>query len=178
MILGIQYIIQKVKDFFMRVVKKKDEKKEDLEKGSIVSPQSIVDLLKKFEGCSLKSYQDTGGVWTVGVGHTGSEVHAGMTITQAQADALLAQDIKNTQSQLKPLVTVPLNRNQLDALTSFCFNVGCGTFKGSKLRQVLNQGDYKDVPFHLGKYIYDNGKVVNGLVVRRQAESALWSKPV
>ena len=50
-------------------------------------------LTKNFEGCVLTAYADQGGVWTIGYGHTGPGVHAGLTVTQDQADALLESDI-------------------------------------------------------------------------------------
>ena len=49
--------------------------------------QAGLDLIKRFEGCELEAYQDAVGIWTIGYGHTGSDVHKGLKITQAQADA-------------------------------------------------------------------------------------------
>lgn len=75
----------------------------------------------------LTAYQDIKGIWTVGVGHTGKDVHPGLTITEEQADDLLQMDLRMTEAAVSHLVKVALRQCGLDAVVSFTFNVGTGT---------------------------------------------------
>jgi lysozyme len=136
-------------------------------------------LIKQWEGCKLTAYPDPGSKdgtpWTIGYGHTAG-VHKGMTITQAQADAFLLQDLNRVGDQIAPLVKVPLNDNQYAALVSFVFNIGAGAFRTSTLLKKLNKGDYAAVPSELARWNKNDGKVMPGLVNRRAQEAALWGK--
>jgi lysozyme len=105
------------------------------------SPRGL-ELLRQREGVRLKAYQDTKGIWTIGVGHTGPEVHPGMVITQAQCDAYLAKDIKWAEECVRRHVRVPLQQHQFDALVSFIFNIGGGAFATSTLLKLLNEKQY------------------------------------
>jgi lysozyme len=136
-------------------------------------------MIKRFEGFSAKAYLDTGKVLTIGYGHTSDSnyvVKPGAVITEAKAEALLKLDLREAEDTVERLVKVPLNDNQFAALVSFVFNVGEGQFKGSTLLRKLNKGDYASVPSELSKWVYDNGKRLNGLVNRRNAEGGLWVK--
>ena len=136
------------------------------------------ELIVFYEGERLTSYRDTGGIWTIGVGHTSDSkftVKRGQTITKALSRELLYHDLKEAEGFVKALVKVPLNENQYGALVSFTFNVGGGALKSSTLLRKLNAGDYKAVPSELMKWVNDNGKRLNGLVRRRSAEGALWN---
>jgi lysozyme len=136
-----------------------------------------INLIKSFEGCRLNSYQDVGGVWTIGYGHT-SNVHANMSITQQQADAFLEQDLQRFSQAVSSAVKVPLNQYQFDALVSFCYNVGVTAFTTSSLLQRLNRGDYSGACSELDLWIHAGGKVVQGLVNRRNAEQVLFNRTV
>lgn len=133
-----------------------------------------VDLVKQSEGCSLEAYQDAIGVWTVGWGHTPAQ--AGEHWTQAEADAQLMADIGKACEHAQDLVTAPLTQGQIDALTDFTFNMGAGNLKTSTLLRKLNAGLYDEVPSELMRWIYAGGKVLPGLVTRRQREVQLWGK--
>jgi lysozyme len=78
------------------------------------------------EGVRLEVYQDIKGSWTIGVGHTGKDVHPGLVITQEQADALLQMEPRITEAAVSHLVKVALSQCRFDALVSFTFNVGAG----------------------------------------------------
>lgn len=97
------------------------------------------------EGNKLKAYQDTKGIWTIGVGHTaaaGSPAPKhGMVITAAQSDAILARDLADVEAAVNGAVKVPLSQNQFDALVSLAFNIGNGAFRKSTLVKRLNAGD-------------------------------------
>ena len=138
-------------------------------------------LVMQFEGLSLTAYQDVAGNWTIGYGHLivpGDPYYpygSIKTITQAQAQALLAQDMATADNCVSQSVTVPLTANQRAALQSFVFNVGCGAFQGSTLLRLLNQGDYSAVPGQLTEWVYAGGQVVQGLVNRRAKEAQVFA---
>lgn len=136
--------------------------------------QKGIDLIKRFEGCRLTSYKCPAGILTVGYGHTGSDVHAGMTITQNEADNLLKMDLIVHVNNVNKLVKVPLNQNQFDALVSLEYNVGYGALAGSTLLRLLNAGDYKGAGGQFGRWVYGGGKILPGLVRRRKAETLLF----
>ncbi|AGF74814.1 phage related lysozyme [Bartonella australis AUST/NH1] len=134
-----------------------------------------IEALKRWEGLRLESYQDIGGVWTIGYGHT-ENVKAGETITAKQADVLLKKDLIGFERAVHEAVKVDLNDNQFAALVSFAFNIGVAAFKESTLVKKLNQGDYDCVPGQLNRWVYCSGKRSQGLINRRAAEIGLWSK--
>ena len=126
--------------------------------------QAGLALIKQYEGCRLAAYRCAAGVWTIGYGHTAG-VHSGMTITQAQADAYLQQDIAKFEGYVNNPAYVPitanLNQNQFDALVSFAFNLGAA--------QIARA---------MPSYNKAAGKVLAGLTRRRKAEQALFNKAV
>ena len=138
--------------------------------------QSCIDLVKKFEGCRLTAYPDpgTGGApWTVGYGHT-SGVVPGLTITQAQADVWLKQDLDKANKDMHSLVNCPLRQCQEDALTSFVYNCGKHNFENSTLRIKVNTGKMDEAAKEFDKWVNAAGKPLPGLVKRRAAERALF----
>ena len=130
-----------------------------------------LELIKSFEGVRLGAYQDSVGVWTIGYGHTGG-VRPGQRITQAQADEFLRSDCQRFVNAVNKKVTVALNQNQFDALVSLSFNLGENGWKG--LLAKLNAGDYAGAQKAFLQYVHAGGKVLKGLVRRRQAESDLF----
>lgn len=136
-------------------------------------------LIKDFESLRLTAYQDAVGIWTIGWGHTGSDVSPGKTITASEADSLLRGDVAGTEADVRRLVKVPLSSNQFSALVSFVFNVGAGPtgFGGSTMLNKLNQGDYAGAADQFPRWTHAGGKVLQGLVRRRNAEKALFLKP-
>ena len=73
-------------------------------------------MTKQLEGLQLTAYQDQAGRWTIGYGHAGPDVHAGLTITQAQAEQLLESDLAAAVASVNRAVTSGINQNQFDAL--------------------------------------------------------------
>ena len=132
-------------------------------------------LTQEFEGCRLKAYQDQVGVWTIGYGHTGPGVVDGLTITQEQADALLASDITAASSFVNQVVTVPLKQNQFDALVDFAFNLGRAALGGSTLLKMLNVSNFDGAAGQFLLWVHAGGKVVAGLQRRRRAEQAMFN---
>ncbi|MEZ7766226.1 lysozyme [Haemophilus parahaemolyticus] len=142
-----------------------------------ISTQGL-DEIKKSEALSLKAYQDTGGVWTIGYGHTGKvggvPVGSGMTITKDQAEKLLQNDVSIFENAIKKGVKVPLTQNQYDALVNFSYNIGDGAFLKSTLLRRLNQGDYQAAADQMLRWNKDNGEVIQGLTNRRERERAMF----
>jgi lysozyme len=146
-------------------------------------------FVSQFESTVLKRYKDPLGVWVIGSGHVltkeelrtgklvigGKPVSFASGITQAQADQLLAQELAPLRRKVDDLVTVPLSAKQLDALTSFVYNVGFGALEGGDLIKQLNAGDYVAVPKEMMKWVHAGGKTLPGLVARRQSEVDLWN---
>ena len=133
-------------------------------------------LTEQFEGCQLNAYQDVVGVWTIGYGHTGPDVSPGSTITQAKAVQLLQQDVASAAACVNQAVIVQLNQDEFDALVDFVFNVGRGAFQGSTMLRDLNSGDFADAAEQFDKWDHAGGKVVAGLLRRREAEQALFEE--
>lgn len=129
---------------------------------------------------ALTAYQDSKGIWTIGVGHIKGVSH-GMTCTMAQAMAWLDEDLDEAESAVCRLVTVPLTTNQFDALVSLVFNIGTEAFAKSTLLRKLNAGDFQgaSAQFSVWNKITLNGVLVvsNGLSNRRGLESALFNTP-
>lgn len=136
-------------------------------------------FIEQWEGCILHAYDDGTGVLTIGYGHTSAagapKVTAGMTITKEQADQILATDLKKVEDQVNSLVKVPLTQNQFDVLVSFQFNTGA-LGKSSALK-YLNQKNYEQAAQNLTLYNRGGGKIMQGLVNRRNAEKKLFLTP-
>ena len=128
-------------------------------------------LTEAFEGVRLVAYQDSGGVWTIGYGHT-QGVYPGMTCLPQQAFAWLQSDTLAAQSAVNQLVNVALTQTEFDALTDFVFNLGTTAFARSTLLRLLNSGDYAAAANEFERWDLCNGQVVAGLLRRRQAEEA------
>ena len=129
-------------------------------------------LVKEFEGLYLTAYRCPAGVLTIGWGHTGSDVKAGMTITKARAEELLKNDLQKFANCVLSYVKKPLNPNQNGALTSFAFNLGCGALQSSTLLRRLNAGEDPNTVAaqEFPKWVKAGGKTLPGLVRRRAAE--------
>lgn len=137
--------------------------------------QDGIDLIKEFEGLHLTPYLCPGKIWTIGYGHTRT-VHAGMVITNAQAELLLDEDLQIFERAVTRLVIVPLSDNQFSALVCFTYNVGIANLETSTLLKLLNRGWYEQVPAQLMRWNRANGEVFGGLARRRAAEGRLWSR--
>lgn len=132
-----------------------------------------IDLIKQFEGLRLEAYLCPAGVPTVGWGST-KGVKLGQKITKDQAEKMLMDEYLLCESQVAKLITVPLKQHQLDALVSFVYNLGQGKLLGSTLRKKLNTGDYKGAAIEFDKWVFANGKKLQGLVNRRAAERKMF----
>lgn len=140
---------------------------------SAVSDRGVA-LVAKYEGCRLAAYKCPAGIWTIGYGHTAG-VKPGDTLpSKEQAMALLKTDLAKYAAGVsncvkKGLITFPLNQNQFDALTSFCYNCGAGS-----LQKLVSGRSAAEVADKLLAYNKGGGKVLPGLTKRREEERALF----
>jgi len=135
--------------------------------------QEGLSLIKKFEGCKLEAYKCAANVWTIGYGST-KGVKEGMEISQERAEMLLLEDVEMFENSVNKLVEVSLEQNQFDALVSWTFNLGSTNLKNSTLLKVLNDKDYEGVPAQIKRWNKAGGKVLQGLIRRREAEALLF----
>ncbi len=145
-------------------------------------------LIKQWEGSKQLLYKDAAGLPTIGVGHliTEEEMASGRIIIhgvsvafangldEEQILSLLDQDLQPAENAVNSRVKVRLDQNQFDALVSFTFNTGIQAFADSTLLKTLNQENYAGVPDQLRRWVHADGKVIDGLVNRRENEIKLW----
>lgn len=131
-----------------------------------------INLIKQFEGCRLTAYKPVAAeqYYTIGYGHYGADVTAGMTITQAQADAYLKSDLAKYEKSVNAL-GLTLTQNQFDALVSFTYNCGAGN-----LKKLVNNRTLTEIADALLLYNKGSGQVLAGLTKRRKAERELFLK--
>ena len=144
-------------------------------------PQAAIDLAKRFEGFHRVPKVDPGrahpyicpaGYWTIGFGHLCDPKHP--PITEAEAEIYLARDLQTalvaTLRYCPVLATEPEER--LAAIVDFTFNLGAGRLQASTLRRRINQRDWDAAGQELRRWVYGGGRVLPGLVTRREAEAA------
>lgn len=145
-------------------------------------PQAAIDLAKRFEGFHRVPKHDPNraypyicpaGYWTIGYGHLCDPKHP--PITEAEAEVYLASDLRTslaaTLRYCPVLATEPEGR--LAAIVDFTFNLGAGRLQTSTLRRRINQRDWPSAAKELRRWVYGAGKVLPGLVARREAEVLL-----
>ena len=141
--------------------------------------QRTLDLIKRWEGCKLAAYQDIAGIWTIGYGTTanagvGIEPHNGMTITQAQADELLHKTLDKFAEKVASLIKVPVTANEFGACVMLSYNIGLGAFAKSTVLRELNAGNKSSAAGAFHMWNKAGGRVVKGLMARRDAEVELF----
>ena len=133
-----------------------------------------LELIKKFEGLRLKAYKCPAGVLTIGYGHTGKDVTSGMEINEEHATALLKQDVRKAEVSLNAL-GINFSQRSFDALVSWIFNLGVGSFGKSTLRKtIVALAADEAVTDELVKWVNAGGKPLLGLKRRRVAEANLF----
>ncbi len=130
-------------------------------------------LIKKFEGLELNAYQCAAGVWTIGYGHT-KGVFEGQTIKKAEADEMLVLEMEEYEKAVNDAVTISIDQCMFDALVSWTYNLGPSNLNASTMLKVLNSGDYDGVPEQIKRWNKAGGKVLEGLIRRRNAEALLF----
>ena len=154
-----------------------------------ISARCIEDI-KHHEGVRQKPYRDSVYLWTVGVGHLMYDSQARLPVDQRSAiellpqdnrtfsmeeiNAILRSDLARFERGVSTFCPVPLTQGNFDGLVSFAFNVGLGTLQRSTLRQKVLRGDIQGAADEFLKYNKAGGKVLKGLVTRRNDERALF----
>lgn len=133
-----------------------------------------VDLVARYEDCRLEAYTCPAGKWTIGYGHTEGVKPGDRLASVEEANELLRKDLEKYSAYVnefaeKGIISFSLNQNQFDALTSFCYNCGKGN-----LQNLVSGRDADTVGQKMLLYNKSNGKKLEGLVRRREEESALF----
>lgn len=148
-------------------------------------------MIKHHEGVRTKPYRCPALLWTVGVGHVIDPTHAAVkyeerkslpiptgwdrVLSMGEVDALLAQDLGRFERGVLRLCPAAAGRQGVfDALVSFAFNVGLGNLQRSGLRMKTNRGDFEEAADEFLKWTKAAGRVLPGLVKRRQDERAMY----
>jgi len=151
----------------------------------MITSKKGIDLIKEFEGFEPRIYTDAVGVSTIGYGtalFTPDAVsrYEGRNITEGEATALLELHLaNNVEPVIRNYVTVEINQNQFDALSSFIYNIGAGNFRNSTLLSKINSGAGEDeIRYQFSRWNKGrvNGELVElaGLTRRRKSESDLY----
>ena len=132
-----------------------------------------IELLKHFEGCELKAYQDSVGVWTIGYGHT-KGIYEGLEITQSEAEKMLQDELPEYEGYITDKVVPMLQQHEYDALVCWVYNLGPTNLSSSTMLKKLNAGEFKEVPFQMKRWDKAGGQPLLGLTRRRNAEALLF----
>jgi lysozyme len=150
-----------------------------------------IQLIKSFEGCHNQPYKCPADLWTIGYGRvlypdqarlkTGERASYPLRAEHNrlwnadEIDALLEADLQRfSDGVLRLCPAAADNQCHLDAITSLAFNIGLGNLASSTLRMKYNRSDYDGAADEFLKWTKAGGKVLNGLVRRREAERALF----
>lgn len=140
--------------------------------------EACFNLVRKFEGLRLTSYRCPAGVWTIGYGHTGPvngvPLGSGITITLELAEQLLVEDLTVFRDHVMTYDKIyHWNENELAALTSFAYNIG-------SIHQLTARGtrSRSEIAGRMPLYTKANGKILQGLIRRREAERDLFLQPL
>ena len=136
--------------------------------------QTGENLIKGYEKLCLSTYFCPAGKPTIGWGHTGPDVHVGMTITPTQAEADFLSDTQIAINAINKFVKVPLTQGQFNALVSLVFNVGVGVLIKTTLINMLNAGNYVGAGQQFLRWDHIGNVESSGLENRRVAELNLW----
>ena len=146
-------------------------------------PKAAIELAKRFEGFERRVKRGTeitaipyvcpAGFWTIGYGHLCAPDH--LPITQEEAESYLALDlVKALNATLRycPVLATE-SEGRLAAIVDFTFNLGAGWLQTSTLWRRINQLDWTNAAQELRRWIYGGGRVLPGLVERRNAEGLM-----
>lgn len=147
--------------------------------------RATLDLIKRFEGFRAEAYPDpaTGGdPWTIGYGTTGRagvgiDPKPGMKISEAQATEFLRRGVDKFAADIRPAITAPINENEFGAFVSLAYNIGPTAFKRSSALRHFNAGNKAKAANSILLWNKAGGKVLRGLVRRREAERELFLTP-
>ena len=139
------------------------------------------EVIKEFEGYSSKPYLCPSGIPTIGYGNTmhlnGERVTMDdPEIDKKEAEKMLLDTVKFVEKEVKNVVDHKLKPHQMAALISFTYNVGIGAFSNSTLLSWIDSNpNYNRIPEQFRRWNRGGGKVLKGLIRRREAEIELWN---
>lgn len=135
----------------------------------------LIKKITEFEGFSKTAYRCPAGKWTCGIGHT-SGVTATTTCTRKEAERWLKEDLAPVEAYVNTIEQVR-TQGQFDALCSFTYNLGIGNLKSSTLLKKIKAGaSTEDIQEQFRRWVYAGGKVLKGLVRRREWEAQRWAE--
>lgn len=149
-----------------------DEPANDNVRNDYTTSTRMVDIIKTYEGFSPRAIKLAGeDEYTIGYGHYGSDVHAGDTITEAEAAALMKKDLKVFENAVRSAVKVEITQSQFDALVSLSYNIGTDAFADSDTVKALNEGKVGHAAVDIPSWRRGMGyQILPGLEKRRQTE--------
>lgn len=157
---------------------------EGLELEAYPDPESQLGRACSINGFHVRNYRKVAGwqnmdakPWTVGYGTTsatGHKVFQGLKIDKETAEIWRQEAVDRTAVEVQKLVTVPLQQQQLDALTSLVYNIGIHNFAKSTVLRLLNAGEHHNAADHFAQWRMSNGKISKGLETRRMEERKLF----
>ncbi|MCK5779400.1 MAG: glycoside hydrolase family protein [Psychrilyobacter sp.] len=133
-----------------------------------------IEMIKRFEQLRTKSYQDSGGVWTIGYGHTGDDVGRWTRISEKRAIELLEDDVSATERGVEKVLKVKTTQHKFNAMVSLAFNVGVSNFRQSTLLKLHNKGQFTKASYEFKKWSKVKGKTNKGLLKRRAIEAKIY----
>jgi lysozyme len=167
--------------------------------GSLQTSETGKANIIRWEGFKRQAYRDTGGRWSIGIGHLlvptdgilprsayvwntnlqrwdilDIDAVMALNFTDGQVWQLFDRDRAVAESVVTRYVSVALTQGQFDALVDFAFNLGEGQFSASTLRRKLNGGDYNGAFAEFDRWVYDDGVKLTQLAERRDAAQLLW----
>ena len=138
--------------------------------GQYKSSETLKSFIKQAEGYSNKAYKDSAGILTIGYGHTKGVVR-GMTITREKAEMFFDQDLLGCERYVNA-IGVCKTQGQFDALVDFCYNLGTGNLNRSTLLRMIRHGSSEAaIRNEFSKWVHAGGRILPGLVRRRQWEA-------
>jgi lysozyme len=137
------------------------------------------ELVRIFEGFKSKPYKCPAGIWTIGFGTTrypdGRKVKpTDSSVDKSTAEIYLEDELEHSLSAvIRYCPKLVRSDNRLAAIADFTYNLGIGALQTSTLRKRLNQQDWMGAKKELRKWVHGGGRVLPGLVKRREIESKL-----
>lgn len=137
--------------------------------------QTLIDYLKRAEGCQLQAYQDAKGVWTIGYGHT-KGVKRGDRCTRYQAEQYLREDLAEFETVANQCRRID-TQGKFDAILDFIYNCGPANWKSSTLKKFIETGmPMWQTQEQFLRWVNSGGRKLGGLVSRRIWEAARFAE--
>jgi|TARA_R110000824_G_scaffold78516_6_gene198136 lysozyme len=138
-----------------------------------------LDIIKHYEGYSSSVYLCPAARFTIGWGstwdHNGNPIKKDQPdISKGYAHRLLVRELRHVEHAISRLVSAELTENMYSATSSLVYNIGSGNFQSSTLRMKLNRGNYEGAADEFPKWRKAGGRILAGLVRRRQSERDLF----